>query len=233
MPASASGLEEMAFSPYWDKKDDPALQARHDMMRARSRPYGAQDTVYRAIPLSNTGCRARYARADHDLSARDLPPRLPRSTADPGAARQPRIFMKRGQALLERRQPVEAIAPLRKAGSFRITPRSSEMLLGQALRGAAIRPYREAISILARRWDAKPKRRSAIPTPMAYGGKGVLADADLALPGRLSSAATTRPARSCLARQDTFCRSHPRLGQGRRYRHAKPMPARRKNTRNK
>jgi len=37
MPAErVAALEEMArTSPYWDKKDDPALQLRHDMMRAK------------------------------------------------------------------------------------------------------------------------------------------------------------------------------------------------------
>ncbi|HTF76630.1 MAG TPA: M48 family metalloprotease, partial [Bradyrhizobium sp.] len=37
MPAErVAALEEMArSSPYWDKKDDPALQLRHDMVRAK------------------------------------------------------------------------------------------------------------------------------------------------------------------------------------------------------
>src|ERR1700724_633792 len=37
MPAErVNALEELArSSPYWDKKDDPALQLRHDMMRAK------------------------------------------------------------------------------------------------------------------------------------------------------------------------------------------------------
>src|SRR5207237_4856221 len=37
MPADrAAALEELTrSSPYWDKKDDPALQLRHDMVRAK------------------------------------------------------------------------------------------------------------------------------------------------------------------------------------------------------
>src|SRR3954466_7945587 len=49
-------LEELArSSPYWDKKDDPALQMRHDMVRAKISAFmERQDTVYRRYPLSNT-----------------------------------------------------------------------------------------------------------------------------------------------------------------------------------
>src|SRR5882724_7945485 len=66
MPAErVASLQEMArASPYWDKKDDPALQMRHDMMRAKISAFmERQDTVYRRYPLSNTSLPARYARA--------------------------------------------------------------------------------------------------------------------------------------------------------------------------
>ena len=55
MPAErVAALEEIArTSPYWDKKDDPALQLRHDMMRAKISAFmERQDTVYRRYPLS-------------------------------------------------------------------------------------------------------------------------------------------------------------------------------------
>ena len=66
MPAErVAALEELArTSPYWDKKDDPALQMRHDMMRAKISAFmERQDTVYRRYPLSNTSLPARYAHA--------------------------------------------------------------------------------------------------------------------------------------------------------------------------
>jgi predicted Zn-dependent protease len=66
MPAErVEALEGLArSSPYWDKKDDPALQARHDMVRAKISAFmERQDTVYRRYPLSNTSLPARYARA--------------------------------------------------------------------------------------------------------------------------------------------------------------------------
>ena len=64
-PSASRALEELArSSPYWDKKDDPALQMRHDMVRAKISGFmERQDTVYRRYPLSNTSLPARYARA--------------------------------------------------------------------------------------------------------------------------------------------------------------------------
>src|ERR1700750_538008 len=57
-----AALEEIAHSsPYWDKKDDPALQLRHDMARAKISAFmERQDTVYRRYPLSNTSLAARF-----------------------------------------------------------------------------------------------------------------------------------------------------------------------------
>ena len=64
MPAErVAALEELArSSPYWDKKDDPALQLRHDMMRAKISGFmERQDTVYRRYPMSDTSLPGRYA----------------------------------------------------------------------------------------------------------------------------------------------------------------------------
>src|SRR3954449_3097101 len=66
MPAErVAGLEELArSSPYWDKKAEPALQLRHDMVRAKTSAFmERQDTVYRRYPLADTSLPARYAHA--------------------------------------------------------------------------------------------------------------------------------------------------------------------------
>src|SRR4051812_17737680 len=55
MPAErVAALEELAHSsPYWDKKDDAALQLRHDMVRAKISAFmERQDTLYRRYPMS-------------------------------------------------------------------------------------------------------------------------------------------------------------------------------------
>src|SRR5262249_25945275 len=66
MPAErVAALEQLArSSPYWDKKDDPAVQLRHDMVRAKISAFMERpETVYRRYPPSNTSLPARYARA--------------------------------------------------------------------------------------------------------------------------------------------------------------------------
>jgi predicted Zn-dependent protease len=186
MPADrVAALEELArSSPYWDKKDDPALQARHDMMRAKLSAFmERQDTVYRRYPLSNTTLPARYAHAITTYLHGDLRSALTQIDgliqAQPA---NPYFYELRGQALLEGGKPAEAIAPLRKAVQLSNNAPLIEMLLGQALVGTDNKAYAdEAIAILR----AAVGRETEAPLgytqlAMAYGRKGDLADADLA-----------------------------------------------------
>ncbi|HEY4834083.1 MAG TPA: M48 family metalloprotease, partial [Bradyrhizobium sp.] len=119
MPAErVAALEGLArSSPYWDKKDDPALQLRHDMMRAKISAFmERQDTVYRRYPLSNDSLPARYAHAISTYLHGDL--RTALGMIDALIQVQPNnayFYELRGQALLEGGKPAEAIAPLRKA----------------------------------------------------------------------------------------------------------------------
>ena len=113
-----AALEGMArASPYWDTKDSPALQARHDLMRAKL--YGfleRPDTLARRYPLSNNSLAARYARA---ISAyRYSDPRSAVAQIDELIHAQPQnpyFHELKGQALLEAGRPAEAVAPLRQA----------------------------------------------------------------------------------------------------------------------
>jgi len=186
MPAErVAALEELArSSPYWDKKDDPALQLRHDMVRAKISAFmERQDTVYRRYPLSNDTLPARYARAITTYLHGDLRSAL--AQIDGLIQLQPNnpyFYELRGQALLEGGKPVEAIAPLRKAVALSNNAPLIEMLLGQALVGANNKAYtEEAITILR----AAVARETEAPLgymqlAMAYGRKGDLAQADLA-----------------------------------------------------
>src|ERR1700744_3878119 len=57
-------LAELVKTPYWDKKDPPELQFRHDMMRAKMYGFTERpDVLLRRSPISNTPLPARYARA--------------------------------------------------------------------------------------------------------------------------------------------------------------------------
>jgi predicted Zn-dependent protease len=186
MPAErVAALEEIArTSPYWDKKDDPALQLRHDMMRAKISAFmERQDTVYRRYPLSNTSLPARYAHAITTYLHGDLHSALTQIDAliqvQPN---NPYFYELRGQALLEGGRPTEAIAPLRKAVQLSNNAPLIEMLLGQALVASDNKAYAdEAIGILR----AAVARETEAPLgylqlAMAYGRKGDLAEADLA-----------------------------------------------------
>ena len=186
MPAErVAALEGLArASPYWDKKDDPALQLRHEMVRAKISAFmERQDTVYRRYPLSNTSLPARYARAITTYLHGDLNNAL--TQIDGLIQAQPNnayLFELRGQALLEGGRPKDAIAPLHKALQLSNSAPLIEMLLGQALVATENKAYTdEAITILR----AAVARENEAPLgfsqlAMAYGRKGDYAEADLA-----------------------------------------------------
>ena len=186
MPADrVAALEGIArSSPYWDKKDEPALQMRHDMVRAKVSAFmERQDTVYRRYPLSNESLPSRYAHAISTYLHGDLRTALAQiDTLIQLQPNNPYFYELRGQALLEGGKPTEAIAPLRKAVLLSNNAPLIEMLLGQALVATDNAAYsEEAIGILR----AAVGRETEAPLgysqlAMAYGRKGDLADADLA-----------------------------------------------------
>jgi predicted Zn-dependent protease len=186
MPAErVAALEELArTSPYWDKKDDPALQLRHDMMRAKISAFmERQDTVYRRYPLSDNSLPARYAHAIATYLHGDLRNALGQIDAlTQLQPNNPYFYELRGQALLEGGRPAEAIAPLRKAVQLSNSAPLIEMLLGQALVAADNKAYTdEAISILRNAVSRETEQPLGYTQlAMAYGRKGDLAEADLA-----------------------------------------------------
>lgn len=186
MPAErVRALEELAkSSPYWDKKDDPALQLRHDMMRAKVSGFMERaDTVYRRYPPSNDSLPARYARAIASYRHGDLRSALAQIDAlihvQPN---NPYFYELKGQALLEGAKPNEAIVPLRKAVQLSNSAPLIEMLLGQALVASENKAYADdAISILRAALSREPEAALGYTQlAMAYGRKGNYAEADLA-----------------------------------------------------
>src|SRR3954452_6873072 len=119
MPAErVASLEEFAHaSPYWEKKDEPSLQMRHDMVRAKISAFMERpDTVNRRYPISDGSVPARYAHAISTYLHGDLRSAL--SQIDALIQQHPNnayFYELRGQALLEGGRPAEAVAPLRKA----------------------------------------------------------------------------------------------------------------------
>jgi predicted Zn-dependent protease len=186
MPAErVAALQEFAStSPYWDKKDDPALQLRHDMVRAKVSAFMERpELVYRRYPLTNDSMPARYARAISTYLHGDLRSAL--TQIDALIAVQPNnpyFYEVRGQALLESGKPADAIAPLRKAVALSNNAPLIEMLLGQALVGTDNKAYTDdAVRILRAAVAREPEAPLGyMQLAMAYGRKGDYAEADLA-----------------------------------------------------
>jgi predicted Zn-dependent protease len=236
MPAQrVAALEELArSSPYWDKKDDPALQLRHDMARAKISAFmERQETVYRRYPMSNNSLPARYAHAISTYLHGDLRSAL--AQIDALIQQQPNnpyFHEVRGQALLEGGKPQEAIAPLRKAVALSNNSPLIEMLLGQALVATSNNAYTdEAIAILR----AAVARESEAPIgyiqlAMAYGRKGDYAQADLASAQAAYLRGDAKTARDLASRAKTrFAIGTPGWVKADDIVSAKPLPGQKSN----
>ncbi len=171
-------------SPYWDHKDPPALQARHDLMRAKL--YGfleRPEAVARRYPASDTSLAARYARAIAAYRYSD--PRAAAASIDALIQAQPEnpyFYELKGQAMLEGGKPAEAIAPLRHAVSLAPNPTLIQIMLAQALVATRDRSrVDEAVSLLRTVLAREPESPDAYShLAMAYGLKNDLPNADLA-----------------------------------------------------
>src|SRR5215470_14900273 len=180
-----AALAEVArANPYWDKKDSPDLQQRHEMVRAKLFGYLDQpDTMLRRYPLSNTSLPARYARAISSYRHSDLRAALAQiDSLIQTLPNNPYFYELKGQALVDSGRGREATAPLRHAISLAPDPTLIHVLLGQALIGANDPALvEEAISSLRKALANDPEIPDAYDhLAIAYGRKGDLADADLA-----------------------------------------------------
>jgi predicted Zn-dependent protease len=177
-------LAELVKTPYWDKKDPPELQFRHDMMRAKLYGFTERpDTVLRRYPPSDTSLPARYARAISAYRYSDLHNAL--SQIDGLIASMPNnpyFYELKGQTLLDGGHPAEAIAPLRHAVELAPNPALIQILLAQALVATNdTKLSDEAVPILRTALLKEPEESNAYTTlAMAYGRKNDLPDADLA-----------------------------------------------------
>ncbi|KWV54221.1 peptidase [Bradyrhizobium macuxiense] len=228
-------LEGLAkSSPYWDKKDDPALQMRHDMMRAKISGFmERQDTVYRRYPLTNTSLPARYARAITTYLHGDLRSAI---TQIDGLIQvqpnNPYFYELRGQALLEGGKPAEAIAPLRRAVQLSNNAPLIEMLLGQALVASDNKGYTdEAIKMLRAAVAREPEAPIGYTQlAMAYGRKGDYAEADLASAQAAYLRGDNKTARDLASRAKTrFAIGSPGWVKADDIVSAKPMPGQKNN----
>ncbi|MBI4273282.1 MAG: M48 family metallopeptidase [Rhizobiales bacterium] len=209
MPAErVTALEGVARqSPYWDKKDPPELQLRHDMVRAKLFGFMERpDSIARRYPLSDTSLPARYARAISAYKYSELRGAVGQIDAliqvQPN---NPYFHELKGQALLEGGRPAEAIAPLRRAVSLTKHPALIQVMLGQALLAANEKSHaEEAIGLLRAALREEPETPEGYAQlAMAYGRKGDLAQADLASAQAAFARGDIKTARELAARAKT------------------------------
>ncbi len=124
-------------SPYFNEKDPPRLQFRHDMVKAKLLAFTNRTNprlVFRTYPEKNRSMPARYARAVARYfvgGIRSAGPDLDALIAD--QPDNPYFYEIKGQFLLESGKPAAAIAPLRKAVSLAPEAGLMRVMLGQAM----------------------------------------------------------------------------------------------------
>ena len=205
MPAERmAALTELVKTPYWDKKDPPELQFRHDMMRAKM--YGftdRPDAVLRRYPLTDNSMPARYARAISAYRFGDMHDAAAQIDGlIASAPNNPYFHELKGQALLEGGHPAAAIAPLRHAVQLAPDPALIQITLAQALIATNdAKQVEEAIPLLRAALTKEPEAADAyLQLAMAYGHKGDLADADLASAQAAFARGDNKTARQLAAR---------------------------------
>ncbi len=209
MPAErVAALEVVAkTSPYWEKRDSPELQLRHDLMRAKL--YGfidRPDTLARRYPLSDMSLPARYARAISTYRHSDL--RAALAQIDGLIQSQPNnpyFYELKGQALVENGRPAEAIAPLRHAVQLSQRPWLIQVALAQALIATnKVEAADEAVGLLRVALSREPDVPDGYTQlVMAYGRKGDIAQADLASAQAAAARGDFKTARELAARAKT------------------------------
>src|SRR5436305_4407526 len=201
-------LEELVKSnQYWDKKDAPELQLRHDMMRAKLAGFLERpDTIARRYPATDTSLPARYARAIAAYRHGELSGALAQIDAlIQTQPNNPYFHELKGQALLESAHPGEAIAPLRRAAALAPNAPLIRLMLGQALVATGENRYSdEAISLLRVAMQREPETPEVYSQlAMAYGRKGERAEADLASAQAALARGDMKTARELAARAKT------------------------------
>jgi predicted Zn-dependent protease len=209
MPADrVAALETIARqSPYWDRKDPPELQLRHDLMRAKLSGFMERpDTVARRYPQTDHSLPARYARAISTYRNSGLQQAI--SQIDGLIQAQPNdpyFHELKGQALLEGGRPADAVAPLRQAVQLAHGNPLMEIMLAQALNATNNPKFaEEAVGLLRNAVVREPDTPDAFSQlAVAYGRKGDLANADLASAQAAFARGDLKTARQLAARAKT------------------------------
>lgn len=201
-------------SPYFDRPAPPALQARHDMVRAKLLAFTSHpNVVARAYPRSDRSLPAEYARAVATM--RSSGRREAVDAIDALIRRQPNnpyFHELKGQALLESGSPRSAIAPFRQAVALKPREGQFQIWLGFALVASnqpELLPEAERVLKLGLQMDPNSHIGYA-QLAIAQGRQGKTAEADLSTARGLMARGDFRAAKRYAARaQEKLKRGTP------------------------
>ena len=171
-------------SKYFNKKDSPTLQARHEMMQAKITAFTEHPSaVAGKYPRKDKSLAADYARAIVGFRHGNV--KKAQRSIDKLIKRNPNypyFWELKGQAFLQSAQPEKAIAPLRKAISLAPTAPLMKAMLGHALVATENPKYTdEAIKILNEGITLDASMGNAYrQLAIAYARKGQIGNAELA-----------------------------------------------------
>jgi predicted Zn-dependent protease len=176
--------ERVRASKYYGKKDEDFLVLRHQMAQAKLAGFTrSAQSVYNAYPPSDNSLPAQYARAIAAYRLGDINNAIPQiDRLISVIPKNPYFWELKGQALLEKGNPAEAIEPLRQA--VKLAPKSGliKIMLAQALLASESKPAaKEALSILAKAETVEGKSAQLhLFKARAHGILGDLPRAELA-----------------------------------------------------
>ena len=175
---------EARKSPYFNKKDSPALVFRHKMAQAKLHGFlEPASTVFRRYPKTDKSLDARYARAiasyrkaDMKQAIRDIDGLIK------ALPKNPYFWELKGQAYYESGRAKKALQPLRKAVSLAPNAALIRILLAQAL--IAVDTPKTTAEALKQLHKASTREYRSITLhqqlAIAYARQGNLGRADLA-----------------------------------------------------
>lgn len=176
-------LREAQKSKYFNQPEDYVLQYRHDLVRAKLFAFSSHPSAtLRAYPRSDKSPAAQYARAIAAMKSRGKGAVKEIDALIRTQPNNPYYYELKGQALLEGGDPRSAVAPFRKALSFKPNEPQFMVWLGYALVGSNNKAsLPEAERILKKAIQRDPNSGVAYSQlAIAHGRQGERAEADLA-----------------------------------------------------
>lgn len=180
-----ANLENLAKkSPYFNKKDSPSLQLRHDLARAKIAAYSGMGSVQRLFRNNPRGLAARYGDAISTYlngSARNALPKIDALIKE--HPKNPYFYEIRGEILMKANDPVAAAKALQQATA--LDPKKSSLLRMSYGRALMLTGNKANMPTAIRELKAGIARDPEFPggyryLAQAYGQSGNIALADLA-----------------------------------------------------